>query len=621
MDKMNLIVDQNSISEFSDTPYLKRQLPETTYEIFQQAANKYANRTAITFIENGEVNSTPIDISYASLLGKINQAGNLFRSLGVGVNDVISILLPNLLETHYALWGGQAVGIISPINPFLEPNAIADILNATQSKVLVTLAETDGRDSWEKAISIVDKVPSLKYILTVSLSGSSVSSVVKLNDSSVKILNFSEEMARHDSLRIIESEVPNATCLSAYFHTGGTTGSPKVACQSHANQTFMAHMFNVLLKINEQDKAMGGLPLFHVNAIYTSGLALFLEGANVLILGADGFRNKSCVQDFWNIVEKYKATFFSGVPTFYSALLGVPIGNNNIESLRVGLMGAAPASPELFKQIEESMALKVIEGYGLTEGTCASTLNPYDGMKKIGSIGLSIPYQELRVVEIDSKYNIVRECKPNESGVIVIKGPNVFQGYLNKASNTGVLLANGWLNTGDLGRIDEDGYIWLTGRAKDLIIRGGHNIDPKMIEDILSKHSAVALVAAIGQPDSYAGELPVAYVTLKPGVTIGNKELMFFAKNNISERAAVPVHLEFLEQMPVTAVGKIFKPELRCMTISRVLKQAFIEKQLVVEFDVINDKKLGIVIDLKNSDFEDETVRIIKSLGLNLFKN
>ena len=621
MDKMNLIVDQNSISEFSEIPNLKRQLPETTYGIFQQAANKYADKIALTFIENGEVSSTPIEVSYASLLGKINQAGNLFRSLGVSTNDVISILLPNLLETHYALWGGQAVGIISPINPFLESHAICDILNATESKVLVTLSEADGRDSWEKAISIVDKVPSLKYILTVSLSDSSVSSVVKLSDSSVKVLNFSEEMACHDPSEIIESKIPNSTNLSAYFHTGGTTGSPKVACHSHENQVFMAYIFNILLKINSQDKAMGGLPLFHVNAIYTSGLALFLEGANVLILGADGFRNKNCIHDFWEIVEKYSATVFSGVPTFYSALLDVPVGSHNIKSLRLGVMGAAPASPELFKKIEEMMNLKILEGYGLTEGTCVSSLNPYDGYKKVGSIGLSIPYQTLKTVEIDAGNNIIRECKTNESGVVVIKGPNVFQGYLNKASNTGVLLDDGWLNTGDLGRIDQDGYIWLTGRAKDLIIRGGHNIDPKMIEDTLSNHPAVALVAAIGQPDSYAGELPVAYITLKPGIEIEEKELKYFAKNNISERAAVPVCIETLDQMPVTAVGKIFKPKLRCMAISRVLKQTFLEKQLIVEFDVINDKKLGIVIDLKNSDIEGETVRIIKSLGLNLFEN
>jgi fatty-acyl-CoA synthase len=621
VDNINLIVDRNSMSEFSEVPYSERQLPETTYEIFQQAANKYADKIALTFIEHGDVNSPPIDISYASLLGKINQAGNLFRSLGVGVNDVVSILLPNLLETHYALWGGQAVGVISPINPFLEAHAICDILNATKSKVLVTLAETDGRDSWEKALAIVDQVPSLQYVLTVSLPDSSKSSVLESSCSSVNILDFGEEMARHDVSEIIEDMVPVNANISAYFHTGGTTGSPKVACHSHANQVFMAFMFNNMFKINGQDKAMGGLPLFHVNAIYTSGLALFLEGANVLVLGADGFRNKSCVQDFWRVVAKYKATLFSGVPTFYSALLEIPVGDNNIGSLRVGLMGAAPASPELFKQIEEAMGLNIIEGYGLTEGTCLSSVNPYDGDKKVGSIGLSIPYQTLKTVEIDSENNITRDCEPNESGVIVIKGPNVFQGYLNKAANAGVLLADGWLNTGDLGRIDDNGYIWLTGRAKDLIIRGGHNIDPKMIEDTLSKYPTVALVAAIGQPDSYAGELPVVYVTLKPEKFTSEKELISFAKENISERAAVPIYLEILDQMPVTALGKIFKPKLRCMAIERVLKQAFAEQQLVVEFDIINDKKLGIVIDIKSGDKENEIIQIINGFGLNIFNN
>ncbi len=600
---------------------IEKSMANTIYEIFLQAAENYSEQIALTFIEDGKASSEPVNLSYHSLLSIINQTGNLFHELGIKNSDVVSILLPNLLETHFALWGSQAVAIASPINPFLEAHAISDILIATQSQILVTLAESDDYKNWEKIKQIAQKTPELKYILTVSLSAKVSTQnhhIQTIPNTSVKVMDFTSSVSRQDSSTIKAGYNADKDQLSAFFHTGGTTGTPKIAQLSHANQLFMASTFNKILRMTQKDRAMGGLPLFHVNAIYTAGLSLFLSGANVLILGADGFRNKSCVRDFWSVVAKYRATLFSGVPTFYSALLSVPIEDNNIKSLRVGAIGAAPASSELFKQIERVMGINVIEGYGLTEGSCVSTVNPYDGIKKVGSIGLPIPEQELKIVKLDDNYKVVRNCSVNESGVIIIRGPNVFQGYLNDVSNRGVLLKDGWLNTGDLGRLDEDNYVWLTGREKDLIIRGGHNIDPKMIEDSLAQHPDVALVAAIGQPDTYAGELPIAYVTLVDGAEIDSLSLINFAKSKISERAATPVYLEILKQMPMTAVGKIFKPELRRNAISRVLSIAFSEAALEVDFDVINSKKDGLTIIINDTRNTQSAKTIVTQYGLSV---
>jgi fatty-acyl-CoA synthase len=220
----------------------------------------------------------------------------------------------------------------------------------------------------------------------------------------------------------------------------------------------------------------------------------------------------------------------------------------------------------VFRDIEQRKGLRILEGYGLTEGACVSSVNPADGERRVGSIGLRLPYQEMKPVVLeDGRY--VRDCAVDEVGVIVIRGPNVFPGYTLAEQNQGLWIETGdgggrWLNTGDLGRRDQEGYFWLTGRKKEIIIRGGHNIDPHVIEHALHQHAAVLLAAAIGRPDARLGEAPVAYVQLKPGATSSEEELLTFAEAHIGERAAVPKRIHIVANIPTTAVGKIFKPAL-----------------------------------------------------------
>ena len=587
---------RSDFDDIQNTPLSALQLPSSPYEVIRESARLFPDKMAIGYLTEGVSHSNMVQISYQQLLGKIHQAANAFRSQGITENDTITILLPNCLENHYCIWGGQLAGIINPVNPFLEAGAISEMMNATGSKVLVTLSETDDPEIWNKALEAAETTQSLEHLVYVSLSEGNIGT--PLDEAAPALRNFDELLSSQNDTELLPDINPSDDRVASYFHTGGTTGSPKIARHSYSNQVFMAHTISQMLKLTESDLSLGGLPLFHVNAIYTAGLALFSAGASVLILGPHGFRNRRCLSDFWNIVAQFNATMVSGVPTVYSALLSLPKPKVK-NTLRVGVMGAAPASPELFKQVREGLEIELLEGYGLTEGTCLSSVNPYDGEKRVGSIGLSIPYQEMKAVELDGNGKILRDCAIDESGILVIRGPNVFEGYLKPEANQGVMLDDGWLNTGDIGKQDQEGYFWLTGRAKDLIIRSGHNIDPKTIEDTLSTHPDVALVAAIGQPDAYAGELPCAYVTLKSKTALNTEMLLEYARERILERAAVPVYIEVLEDMPTTAVGKIFKPSLRALSIQRVIQKTLEETGTDAETAIVvdYDPKSGFAIE------------------------
>ncbi|HEY2256124.1 MAG TPA: AMP-binding protein, partial [Variovorax sp.] len=374
--------------------------------------------------------------------------------------------------------------------------------------------------------------------------------------------------------------------IASYFHTGGTTGTPKLARRTHFNEAANAWSLTTVTDIGPEDTLLCGLPLFHSNAMMITGLAPFGVGAHVVVLSTAGYRDPRTIAGFWRSVERYRATFFSAVPTVLSALLNVPRGDADIKSLRFAICGAAPLAPELFQRFEAATGMKLLEGYGMTEATCVSSINPRDGRRAIGSIGLRLPYQEMKVAQLGADGEVAREAVVDEIGTILLRGPFVFQGYVNEKDNRGVCLADGWLNTGDLGRQDGQGYFWLTGRAKDLIIRGGHNIDPAMIEEGLMRHPAVELAAAVGKPDAHAGELPMAYVTLRRGLDCAPAELLAHARSAITERAAVPVEVVVLQAMPLTAVNKIFKPALRQQAIAQALTEAVQAACGEVEVDV-----------------------------------
>ncbi|MBW2142519.1 MAG: acyl-CoA synthetase [Deltaproteobacteria bacterium] len=519
-----------------------------------------ADVLAISLILNGESYDKPVQVTYRDFLAQVTRAANLFHDLGIGPQDVISYLLPAVPQTHYILWGGEAAGIVNPINPLLEPSTIVEICQAAGTKVLVALGEFPGSDIWEKVIKIREQLPNLKAIIRV----------MGPSDEKDGIYGFDEVLARYNGEKLDSGRVIDPQDIASMYHTGGTTGTPKLAPHTHFNEAVMAFMAHFAIDLVPGETALCGLPLFHVNGTTVTGSALFSLGAHVVLLSPTGYRDVSIMQNFNKIVEHFRAVTFSSVPTVLAALLDIPKGDADISSLRYAVCGAAPLSVELFKRFEAHSGMKIIEGYGLTEGTCASALNPQFGERKIGSIGLRLPYNEMKIFILDEEGRYIREAETDEIGSVCIKGPNVFQGYLDEDHNKNIWPKEGWFNTGDLGRQDSDQYFWLTGRQKELIIRGGHNIDPASIEEPLYRLKGVQVAAAIGRPDPYAGEIPIAYVQLQDGADLTSEGILEHLKSEIGERAAVPKDVYIIDEIPLTPVGKIFKPSLRWDAIQRV---------------------------------------------------
>jgi len=566
------------IEKIEEVPLEERLTAKSTYEMIRQGAARDPKKVALHFIPRGEDYDKPVSITYEGFLGRINQTANLFYDLGLRPGEVVSILLPNLPQMHFALWGGEAAGVAGPINPFLGADQMREIMRTAKTKILVALGPHLGVDIWEK-VEQIRKELRLEAILQVGGAG----------DEREGIYSFDELVNKYDPTKLQSGREIAPDEIASLFHTGGTTGSPKLAQHTHRNEVHDAWAVAAVAGLTERDVLLCGLPLFHVNGVIITGLTPFSLGAAVVLLSPAGYRDRAIIQNFFKIIERYRATFFSAVPTVYAALLEVPVGDADLSSLQYAICGAAPMPVELFREFERQTGVKILEGYGLTEGTCASAVNPRDGERKVGSIGIRFPYQKMKAVVVDEQGKYVRDCKTDEIGLITIKGPNVFPGYLQEEYNRKIWVVDGWLNTGDLGRQDEDGYFWLTGRAKDLIIRGGHNIDPATIEGPLYQHEAVALAAAVGRPDPYAGEVPIAYVMLKEGAQATEEELLEYCREKIGEPMAVPKEIILLEEMPTTAVGKIFKPQLRFDAVRRVYSrelEAMISEGLAEEVRV-----------------------------------
>jgi len=598
------------VEAIESVPLDARELPASTYEALRRGSLIQPDKPALSFFLQTEDFRRPVQFTFRQLFGRITQTANMFYDLGIRPGRVVSMLLPNLPEAHFTIWGGEAAGIVNPINPLLEPEVMADIMRAAETEILVAMGPFPGTDIWQKALEAAAGVPTLKRILRVDLhtyvQGPKKWAAAFLAwkegrryTAPVPVLDFNRLVKRYPADRLVSGRVIGPNEIAAYFHTGGTTGTPKLAQHTHFNEVSDAFSASQFLDLDVDKTMFCGLPLFHVNAVIVTGLIPWMYGVHVVLSPPQGYRAPGLFQNFWKMVEHYRINFFSGVPTVYSALLQVPI-DADVSSLEYAICGAAPMPVEVFKEFEQRTGIKILEGYGLTEGTCVSSVNPPAGERRIGSIGFRIPYQDMKVVEVDERGQYVRDCETDEIGLIVIKGPNVFPGYKEDIHNQRAWVVDPsgekWLNTGDLGRQDADGYFWITGRRKELIIRGGHNIDPKLIEDPMHKHPAVALAAAVGRPDPHSGEVPVVYVQLVPDAKTTEEELLAWARKHVGERAAVPKRVYIVDQMPVTAVCKIFKPVLVRREVADVYRGEILKVPGVKEatVEVTPDKKSGM---------------------------
>ena len=535
----------------------------TPYAMLRARADAAPDRVAIRFLRVDGDKSQDQLVTYADLASAIERAARLFRRLGVGPGDSVAVLMPHTPSAQIAIWAAGIAGRAIPLNYTLHPEHLSSLLKASRAKVAVVLGENAEVPVWPQLIERLRSEPGLKYVLDADGDGITAGS-----DG-----NFEQLSARESGAVLPE---PEPDSIAAYFHTGGTTGAPKLAIHTHLNQAFVARAAARMCDLRADDVMINGFPLFHVAGSFVYGLSVLSAGGELLVPGRLGMRNRSFVSSIWKRISDYGVTVVGAVPTIISAINELELElDADISRLRVVLTGGSPLPAELADALEKKIGKPVRNILGMTECAGVVTIEPLHGPRIAGSTGLRLPFTAVKAFRLDQgKALIAAPCDAGETGVIALSGPNVGPGYSDGKLDAGTFDPGGWLVSGDLGHVDGNGRVFVTGRAKDVIIRGGHNIEPGQIENALLQHPAVLSAAAVGQPDSYAGELPVAFVSLKHGAKADEAELVAFIKPLVAEPAAHPKRIWILDELPLTPVGKIFKPALRNIAARDAIRTA-----------------------------------------------
>ncbi|MEE6167371.1 MULTISPECIES: class I adenylate-forming enzyme family protein [unclassified Mycolicibacterium] len=452
-----------------------------------------------------------LDLDNTAFLDAVRRAAATLRVHGVRPGTVVAVMLPNRTEFVVALFAAWRLGAaVTPISPTLVPAEVAYQVADAGSVVLI--AERDV-------------------------------------EADIPVLHVDDLTSEPDAADPVDNP---ADALALLIYTSGTTGRPKGVMLDHGNVNAMCDMVIEGFELSPADHSLLILPLFHVNGIVVSILSPLIAGGRATIAG------RFNPTTFFDRVEASRATYFSAVPTIYTMLAGLPAEvQPDTSSVRFAVCGAAPASVELLERFENRYGIGLIEGYGLSEGSCASTGNPLNGKRKPGTVGIPLPGQEIRIVDAAGT-----PLPQGEVGEVIIKGPNVMRGYLNRPEETAKTIVDGWLYTGDVGRFDEEGYLVLVDRAKDMIIRGGENIYPKEIESVVYHLPDVAEAAVVGKASTLYGEEPVLFVSLHTGADLTADEIAAHLRASLS-KYKLPVQITMLDELPKNAVGKIAKPALR----------------------------------------------------------
>ncbi|PQO23655.1 acyl-CoA synthetase [Rhodobacteraceae bacterium WD3A24] len=610
MSNFRSFADRDAIEAERSWPDVAAELPATVYGLLERTRARHGGRNAISFQLTAGPRDRAETLDWNAFHRRVTQAANLFREIGINEDEVIAFILPNCNETAAVLLGGMTAGIVNPINPLLDDVQISAILRETGAKAVVTLKAFPRSDVAAKVAEALKYAPQVRTVLEVDLARYLTAPkswiIPFIRPANVvhhraRVLDYAREAARQPAEALTFAE-GGEDRVAACFHTGGTTGMPKVARHRFSGILYNGWVGHRLI-FDYTDVLICPLPLFHVFAAYPVMMSVLASGAHAVFPTPQGYRGEGVFDNFWKLVERWGVTFMITVPTALAALMQRKV-DADVSTLQTGISGSAPLPLELFRRFEAATGVQIAEGYGLTEATCLVSCNPIGGEKKVGSVGIPFPHTEVRILRFDDSGVLAHACDTDEIGEICVSNPgvDVRATYTDPALNAKLVAEGRFLRTGDLGRIDPEGYLWITGRAKDLIIRGGHNIDPAMIEEALLSHPAVAFVGAIGQPDAFAGELPCAYVELVEGADAEAAELLDHARERISERAAIPKHVEVLDELPKTAVGKVFKPGLRRRAIARVYDAALREAGIAAEVaEVGDDTKRGLVARLRRT--------------------
>jgi len=510
------------------------------------------NDTAIFYIPDGDVNRSAVEISFATLIRNVGWTASLLRGAGIGRGDVVAILLPAVPQIYWSILGAMSAAVAFPINWMLEPQHVLHLLKEAHVKAVIALGPTPDFRIWESVMTIVGELTPGIPIWSVAGPEGDI-----LPDS-----DLDRRIAGHaDGLADLPARA--ADDVAFYMHSGGTTGLPKIVKISNRNASYRHWTLQLAYKAALGEVLFHDSPMFHSGGLLGRCIPPLASGASMLIPSVMGARDKQFLRNYWRFVEKYRVSRLSGVPTTLAVLTKSPPKREDLSSLEPYFITGSTAMPvAIRKRFEEICGVRVLNSYGMTENTASIAIDPRDGPSKERSSGIRLPYTRIRAMTYGPN-KTPRPCGPDEIGMLQIKGPGVMLGYVNPEHDRGAFTDDGWLITGDLGRIDSDGYVFVTGRAKDVIIRGGHNVDPALIEEPLLQSPDVLHAAAVGKPDSHAGELPVAYVQLVPESRATPSDLVAYLTARIAERAAIPKEIILVEKLPLTDIGKPDKAALR----------------------------------------------------------
>jgi len=543
-----------ALRDLSDIEYIERIPLENRLSVvdFHQRitlalAARHRDDIAIHFIPDGDVNGVVHETSFATLRRNIDRVAHFLRCQHIERTDAVAIVLPTLPAGYWTIIGTMAQAVPFPLNWMLEPQYLLRLLAEANVKAIIALGPTPGFKIWESIMSIKDQLPAGLPVWSVTAPGNKI-----LPEFDLELRLPGQDQA---GLGLAgTSPTHRGSDVAAYVHSGGTTGLPKIVKLSHRNISYRHWTLQLAMQITLGEVMLQDTPMFHVGGLAGRCLPMLASGASLVIPSLMGARDKRYIANYWKFIARFRVTRLSGVPTTFSVLAKAPPQGEDLSSLRRNFVTGSTALPiSVRRDFERVSGVRILNSYGLTENTASVAIEPRDGQSREGSSGVPVPYTRVRV----------ENCGPNQTGMIQVRGPGVTLGYLNDNHTQASRTTDGWLITGDLGRIDMEGHLFVTGRSKDIIIRGGHNIDPGPIEDALLQSPDVLLAAAVGKPDAHAGELPVAYVQRVAGSEITEAALLAFVAARIPERAAIPKEIFIVDSIPLTDAGKPAKVVLR----------------------------------------------------------
>lgn len=539
--------------------YYEREVP--TYMEFPEVPLYYfVERSAKRFPENVAVHFYGRDITYRKLWDYIGRFATALHRLGVKKGDRVSLMLPNSPQFLIGFYGALRLGaIVVQTNPLYVERELEFILKDSEAETIITL------DSFHERISNVrDKTP-LKRVIYTRIQHFFAPHLKFLYSLKLKIEGkypkprdgiFMEELIRTNPIAPPKVDINPKEDIALFQYTGGTTGTPKAAMLTHYNlvvNTIQTVTWYTGMR-EGKEVIMGALPFFHVYGMTVAmNFAMRVAGKLVLV---PRFR----VEEIVKLIEKHKVTLFPGAPTMYVAVINMKdVKKYDLSSIEACISGSAPLPLKVKEDFEKLTGAKLVEGYGLSEASPVTHCNPIYGLNKPGSIGIPFPSTDAKIVDLETGE---RELPPNEIGELVVRGPQVMKGYWKRLDETEDVLKDGWLYTGDIARMDKDGYFYIVDRKKDMIISGGYNVYPREVEEVLYQHPKVKEAAVIGLPDKYKGEAVKAIIVLKKGETATEEEIIEFCKKNLA-KYKVPKIVEFRDSLPKTFVGKVLRRVLR----------------------------------------------------------